>query len=117
MTPATINTILNTAPMIIQGAGKLIRLIREQSKGSRHDQEEQVSLETLHEHIERLENRLSVADESNIEQIKLIEQLARQNAMLAESVRRLDNRLLTVILVAVIALLASTTLAIYIFSA
>ena len=29
MTPATLNTILNTAPMIIQGAGNLLRLIRE----------------------------------------------------------------------------------------
>lgn len=116
MTPATINTILNSAPMIIQGAGKLIKLIREQSADTAEDAEAKPSVESLQSDVDNLETRLAAADESNIEQIKLIEQLARQNELLAESLARLHTRLNQVTGLAILALLGSLGLVIYSFS-
>lgn len=113
MTPATINTILNTAPMIIQGAGKLIKLIREQPPASDENNTEQLSLESLQEDIDRLESRLTATDESNIEQIKLIEQLARQNELLAASIARLNQRINLVLILAISALLISVGVVVF----
>ncbi len=112
MTPSTLTTILNSAPMVIQGASKLINLIKEQANnGPDSDTAEQLTVESLNADIERLESRLSAIDESNIEQIKLIEQLARQNEVLAASMSKINNRLNLMTIVAILAgLLAMTTL-------
>ena len=94
MTPSTLSTILNSAPMVIQGAGKLIDLIKEGGTAQKEPEEQsRLSLDSLKADVERLETRLQAVDKSNIEQIKLIEQLARQNEMLAESVKHLSRQL------------------------
>ncbi len=94
MTPSTLSTILNSAPMVIQGAGKLIDLIKEGSSAQKEPEDEsRLSLESLKTDVERLEQRLQSVDKSNIEQIKLIEQLARQNEMLAESVKQVSRQI------------------------
>ena len=106
MTPATLTTILNSAPMVIQGAGKLIDLIREQtSKKPENAGQDVLTLESLQDEIEELKKQLDSVNESNIEQIKLIEQLARQNEALAESLGHLNSRLNRVTLLAITGLL------------
>lgn len=87
MNPATINTILNTAPLVIKGATRLIRLIRNQGADSEADQAIPATLEGLQREVERLQQRLDDNNKSNIEQVKLIEELARQNESLAAQLK------------------------------
>lgn len=87
MNPATINTILNTAPLVIKGATRLIRLIRNQGEDSEDGQVIPATLEGLQREVERLQQRLDDNNKSNIEQVKLIEELARQNASLAAQLK------------------------------
>ncbi len=102
MTPSTLNTILNSAPMVIQGASKLINLIKEQANSSTDEEaHDAVTLESLKADVERLEARLAATDESNIEQIKLIEELAKQNEAMAESMSNGINRLNLMMYIAV----------------
>lgn len=114
MTPSTISTILNSAPMMIQGASKLINLIREQGKrNTASEHPSQPTIEDLDARIKNLEARLDVSDEASIEQIKLIEQLARQNEVLAASVQRINRKLVflavLVIGIGLLALIALST--------
>lgn len=105
MTPATLNTILNSAPMIIQGAGKLIDLIRDRTdEGTPTEEGASPTVESLKVDIDGLEKRLANIDESNIEQIKLIEQLARQNEALAESLATSNTRFSLAFIISIIAL-------------
>lgn len=90
MNPATINTILNTAPLVIKGATRLIKLIRNQGgdgEAGQVGQEIPATLEGLQREVERLQQRLDDNNKSNIEQVKLIEELARQNASLAAQLK------------------------------
>ena len=87
MNPATINTILNTAPLVIKGATRLIRLIRNQGEAGEASQVIPATLEGLQREVERLQQRLDDNNKSNIEQVKLIEELARQNASLAAQLK------------------------------
>ena len=108
MTPGTLNTILNTAPLILQGAGKLIRMIRDQ-KEPEPDNDQPVTLEGLDTKLEKIEQRLDANDESNVEQIKLIEELAKQNEALAESQKRIYVRLRVLGFVAMVAIVLGIT--------
>ncbi len=104
MTPSTLTTILNSAPIVVQGASKLINLIKEQASSKpESDVDEQLTVESLKTEIERLEAHLASTDESNIEQIKLIEQLARQNEALAASMSKINNRLNMISILGVVA--------------
>jgi len=115
MTPSTLNTILNSAPVVIQGASKLIKLIKEQSSNKPAEEgETQLTVENLKTDIDRLEARLTATDESNIEQIKLIEQLARQNEVMAESVGKSINRLNYLIAISILLGLMATSAFIFI---
>ena len=106
MNPFTIGTLLNSAPMIIQGAGKLIDLIREQKKETpARDLNVPVTMDNLEEVIGRLETRLDVMDDASVEQIKLIEQLARQNEVLADSLQQQQQRTTFAFILALVALL------------
>ena len=73
MSLSTINTILNTAPIVIQGATRLIKLIRDQSNNNIPEEEIPETIEGIKEEVARLHQRLDTNDESNVEQIKLIE--------------------------------------------
>ncbi len=89
MTPATLNTILKTAPMIIQGAGKLLRLMREREDESPAVRESlPVTVEGLKQQIKQIEAGLHENYQSDVEQIRLIEQLAKQNESLAETLKQ-----------------------------
>ena len=106
MNPFTIGTLLNSAPMIIQGAGKIIDLLREQKKETpARDQNVPVTVDNLEEVIGRLEARLDVMDEASVEQVKLIQQLARQNEALAGSLQREQQRSTFAFILALVALL------------
>ena len=106
MNPLTIGTLLNSAPMIIQAAGKLIDLIKEREQGApAHVENVPVTVDNLEEVIGRLEARLDAMDEASVEQIKLIEQLARQNEALAGSLQRQQQRSTFAFILALVALL------------
>lgn len=106
LNPATLNTILNTAPMIIQGAGKLIKLIRDRENVSNTAENEPTTLESLKAQVANLELRLTENSKSDVEQIQLIEELARQNESLAETLKQTLRR---VTILNVLVLLAITT--------
>jgi hypothetical protein len=93
LNPTTLNTILNTAPMIIQGAGKLIRLIRDRESDSQVQQNAPSTLDSLKEQMDRLDNRLAENSKSDVEQIQLIEELARQNESMAETLKQALRRI------------------------
>ena len=57
--------------------------------------------------VERLEQRLDADAQANIEQIKMIEELARQNEAMAESMKRSHLRLNYLTVLSVAALLAA----------
>ena len=108
MSPTTIGTILNSAPMIIQGAGKLINLISNRKKEAPGEYEaEPVTTDNLGKVIGRLEARLDATDEANVEQVKLIEQLAKQNEALAGSLQQVLQRSTFVFVLALVALLVA----------
>ena len=106
MNPFTIGTLLNSAPMIIQGAGKLIDLIRERKQNVPSSNEIiPVTMDNLEQVIGRLEARLDATDEASVEQVKLIEQLARQNEALVGSLQRQQQRSTFAFILALLALL------------
>ena len=106
MNPFTIGTLLNSAPMIIQGAGKLIDLIRDRRQDApARARVVPVTMDNLEEVIGRLETRLDVMDDASVEQIKLIEQLARQNEVLADSLQQQQQRTTFAFILALLALL------------
>ena len=111
MNPATINTILNTAPLVIKGATRLIRLIRKQGGDGETGQETPATLEGLQREVERLRQRLDDNNESNIEQVKLIEELARQNESLAAQLKHTMTQLQRLRLLSVTALIVAVACA------
>lgn len=87
MSLSTINTILNTAPLVIQGATRLIKLIKDQGDENKSKDEIPETIEGIKNEVERLHERLDMNNESNVEQIKLIEELAKQNESLAAQLK------------------------------
>jgi predicted PurR-regulated permease PerM len=107
MSLGTINTILNTAPMVIQGATRLIKLIRDQGKENNIEDEIPDTIDGIKTEVDRLHQRLDKNDESNVEQIKLIEELAKQNESLAVQLKNTITQLNRITFLAVIAILLS----------
>ncbi len=110
MTPATLNTILNTAPMIIQGAGKLLRLIREREDASTTVKDSlPVTVEGLKQQIKQIEAGLQENYRSDVDQIRLIEQLAKQNESLAETLKQTYRKITVLTYLSVAAVGISAT--------
>ena len=107
MSLGTINTILNTAPIVIQGASRLIKLIHDQGNDNKPEEELPETIEGIKNEVDRLNQRLDANDESNVEQIKLIEELARQNESLATQLKNTITQLNRVTILASIAILIS----------
>ena len=107
MSLATINTILNTAPIVIQGASTLIKLIRDQGKQNKPDKEIPDTIDGIKSEVDRLHQRLDQNNESNVEQIKLIEELAKQNETLAAQLKSTVKHLNRITYFAVIAFFIS----------
>ena len=112
MNPATINTILNTAPLVLKGATRLIKLIRKQGADGEVEQETPATLEGLQREVERLQQRLDDNNKSNIEQVKLIEELARQNESLAAQLKHTMTQLQRLRLLSVTALIVAVACAV-----
>jgi len=113
MTPATLNAILNTAPMIIQGASKLLKMIRDreiETAETKTTENIPMTLEGLKQEVKKIESRLNENSRSDVEQIRLIEQLAKQNEDLAESLR-LNFRKVTVLTYITLAAVATSIMA------
>jgi predicted PurR-regulated permease PerM len=113
MSLGTINTILNTAPIVIQGATRLIKLIRDQGNDNKPEEEIPETIEGIKEEVARLHQRLDTNDESNVEQIKLIEELARQNESLATQLKSTVTHLNRITVLAIIAILISIVSLVY----
>jgi predicted PurR-regulated permease PerM len=115
MSLGTINTILNTAPIVIQGASRLIKLIREQKNDNKPEEKIPDTINGIKNEVDRLHQRLDANDESNVEQIKLIEELAKQNESLAAQLKKTITQLNRVGLLAVFACLVSISCLLYLF--
>ncbi|MCH8162480.1 MAG: hypothetical protein IIA99_00050 [Proteobacteria bacterium] len=117
----TLNTILNNAPLIIQGATRLIKMIKERDKTNiesnkgETNKEMPDTLKSLGIEIEKLSSKLDANSAADVEQIELIEQLAMQNEALAESLKQVLRRQRIVALVAASALIASIIALVNIF--
>ena len=104
----TINTILNNAPLVIQGAARLIKMIKERNDNDAESNEDMpATLEGLTVEIEKLNHKLDDNSAADVEQIELIEQLARQNETLAESLKQTLKQQAIITWVAVTALIIS----------
>ena len=101
----TLNTILNTAPLIIQGATRLVKIIRDRKPGNQPDKDIPVTLDSMKDEIRRINTRLDARNESDLEQVNLIEELARQNEMLASTLKRTSKQLSVITVILVITLL------------
>ena len=100
--------------MIIQGASKLIKLIRDRETAvPGTDENSPSTLEELSEQVHKLEGRLNENSSSDVEQIRLIEELARQNEGLAETLEQTLKRVNRLTVMAVIALAASVLILVY----
>lgn len=107
MSLATINTILNTAPIVIQGATRLIKLIRDQGDENKPGEEIPDTIDGIKNEVDRLHQRLDANDVSNVEQIKLIEELAKQNESLATQLKGTITHLNRITILASIAVIIS----------
>jgi len=112
----TINTILNTAPLIIQGATKLIKIIKDRENNDHSDNNIPTTLDELNKEVNQINSRLDANDKSDIDQIKLIEQLAKQNETLAESLRNTVKRQNVIIIIVVIAFILSFITSVFVIN-
>ena len=101
----TLNTILNTAPIIIQGAAKLVSMLKQRGQTEEVETYDiPANIDDMKIEIEKLHERLDAYNDSNLEQVKLIEELARQNEAIASSLRSTVKQLNLFSLLAVMAL-------------
>jgi len=105
MSVAAINTIIASVPVIIDTAARLIRMIREQKNDEPDQMNIPMTIEGLKEEMRRVDRRLAANSESDVEQIKLIEELARQNAVLAKTLEKTAHQVNVLIVIAIVALL------------
>lgn len=101
----TLNTILNSAPLIIQGATKLVKMIRERDTGKQVHDDVPATVEGLKDEIQRINTRLDAGNDSDLEQVNLIEELAKQNELLASALKRTNKQLNIITGILVITLL------------
>ena len=110
-----LNTILNTAPLIIQGATKLIKIIKDREEEDENNAHDNIpaTLDGLNKEVNQINSRLEANDKFNIEQIKLIEVLARQNESLAVSLKKAIAQLNIISIIAVISIFICLFLLVY----
>ena len=118
--PGTLNTILNSAPLVIQGAARLIKMIKERNdidntSDKESDNDNPVTLDGLKLEIEKLTDKIDGNSAADVEQIELIEQLAKQNEVLAESLQQTLKRQALIGWVAGIALVSGIIALVMIF--
>ena len=111
-----LTTILNNAPLIIQGANKLIKMLRESDQeNGQPDDISTNSPDDIKEELIKINNRLDDADNANIQQIELIEALAKQNESLANSLQATIKRLGVLSVIAILAIIISLLCLVYIY--
>ena len=116
MSLSTLNTILTTAPLIIQGATKLFKIIKMRGESGDKNDNIPATLDGLKKEISHIHSQLDAHNESDLEQIKLIEELAKQNEMLAGSLKKSVRQLNVISAVSLIALCFSLFMILYILS-
>src|SRR5690554_974227 len=93
MSPGTLATILTTAPAVVQTVTRLIRTLRDDERPRGADAEIPATLAGLKTEVQHLSERLQRNSENDVQQLQLIEALARQNETLAAALARLSRRL------------------------
>ena len=103
MNLSILNTLLNTAPTLIQGANQLYKIIKQQreKQGADNQPEKPFDIES---EIKHLQKRLDNHSEANLEQTRLIEQLAIQNETIAKELKITASRQLRILFFSLIAL-------------
>ena len=88
-----ITTILSNAPVVIDGANRLVNIIKEkrQPKAQVAETTADTSLEDLRHELNRLHARID-DNTVDLEQLKLIKELAGQNETLTKSLRQVAKR-------------------------
>ncbi len=81
-----LGTILNNAPLIIQGANHLLKMLRDKDKEPEQETPP-TNIDDVATELKKINERLNNADKSDIQQIELIEALAKQNESLASSMQ------------------------------
>ena len=111
-----INAILNNAPLAIQGAARMIKMIKERNDtDAESDRDIPATLDGLKVEIEKINYRIDDNSAADVEQIELIEQLAKQNEAMAESLKQTLKRQTMIACVAGIALVSSIIALVIIF--
>ncbi len=100
-----LKTILNTAPIIIQGAGKLVQMLRQRQQDKPAEPYDiPANIDDMKVELGKLHERLDVQNNTSLEQVQLIEELARQNEAIASSLKATNRQLNLVASIALIAL-------------
>ena len=108
MSIGTLNTILNTAPIIIQGAARLLKAIKDKNSLETRENDIPATVDGIKNELERVNKRLENTSNTTIEQVRLIEELAKQNELLAKSLHKLNikiNLIAVLFLIAIISIL------------
>ncbi len=111
MSLGTLNTILNSAPLIIQGANRLLKLIKERKGVEQEEVGDDIpnTLEGLKNQIYHINSRLESGYQSDLEQIKLIEELAKQNELLASAMNRINRQLNIMVIIILVTIVCAVT--------
>lgn len=105
---AALNTIISNAPLLIQGASRLIKVIKQQNDTQEEmNLDQSLSVESLHTEVQTLHERLNDNHATEIEQTQFIEQLAKQNESLAESLRQVLRRQMLLVILTTLAIISS----------
>lgn len=104
----TINTILNTAPILIQGATKLVQLLKQpKEEPAATDYDIPATIDDVKVELEKLHQRLNTQNDASIEQVNLIRGLAEQNKAIASTLRSTTRQLNFISFIAVFALVVA----------
>lgn len=98
-----LGTILNNAPLIIQGANHLLKMLRDKDKEPEQNETPPTNIDDVAAELKKINERLNNADKSDIQQIELIEALAKQNESLASSLQASLKKIHLASLIAIVA--------------
>lgn len=105
MNPTTLNTLINTAQLIMQGADKLMEVVRSRGGAAVPHYDIPATLEGMRQQLDRVQQRLDADDEAEVEQLRLIEQLAKQNEALTATIQEVTRKIRQANLLAAAALI------------
>lgn len=104
-TAKALRTILLDAPVIVDSVHRLIGGLRKLTGRDAAPPVAPTTFGDVQHELRRMDEQIKANSESDVEQLKLMEELARQNELLAASVSRLSGRVAALAVICVVALL------------